>query len=273
MLKLPTRVLGAFFAFTVTAGFAELGLGGDFSVEGGCRWDDYRQSGNAPAVSGTYIRNKIKKNYLGTFDINARATFDDAAYFRIVGRYGGPLTKPQREVTVGSTTTLESIDHYGFAYDVGAAVGYTFDLFAGDFLIAPEFGYTYSRLKVDEAEFIGFGAPFAGAVFKWVLVKTWILNIQLDYYFAGSRREKLTPPIADITTGSSPLYITKGRAQGPEGSILLGYDFNSSWTLGVKYRLKYLFTNERTLNGDPITWAEKTAWTTNNISLQLGYIF
>ena len=274
MKKLSARGLLLFSACAFPAmGWADLGLGGMFSIAGGFRWDHYKQEGSSPAHSTTHVRNKIKHIHLGTFAVNARATYDDAAYLRIVGRYASVVTRPYREVTIGAASSLSTIDNRDFSYDLGIAAGYTFDLFAGDFLIAPEFGYGYARLKIDENEHLGFGAPFAGFEVTWTPVQVWIVKLHFDYSFFGSRREKLTTPIAGITPGSIPLYLNQGRVQGPEGALYFGHTFNHHWSLGVQYRLKYLFTNERTIHGTSTTWTEKTSWTTNSLSLKLGYIF
>lgn len=256
-----------------TLGWTELGLGGDFSIAGGFRWDHYSQKGFSPANSTTYVRNKIKHIQLGTFTVNARATYDDAAYLRILGRYGSVLTRPYRDVTIGNLSSLSTVENRDFSYDLGIAAGYTFDLFAGDFLIAPEFGYGYARLKIDENESLGFGAPFAGFELTWTPVQVWVVKLHFDYYFLGTRREKLTPPIAGITPASTPLYLNHPHIQGPEGSLYFGHTFNDHWKLGLQYRIKYLFTEEHTINGPSTTWSEKTSWTTNSLSLQLGYIF
>lgn len=248
-----------------------LGLGSEVSFEGGFRWDHYDQSGSLPADSTTRARNKIQCIHLGTFTTRGRLTYDDAGYLRINGSYGSIVTRPERAVTVGMTTSRSRVDTREFAYDIGAAVGYTFDLFAGDFFIAPEFGYGYSRLKIDETDNLSFGAPFFGIECKWKLVEVWRLKLHFDYYFLGTRREKLSPPAAGLTTGT--LYLNDGRVQGPEGMLYFGYHFNHNWSLGVQYRLKYLFTDKKTINGPPTTWKEKTSWTTNAVSLNLGYIF
>lgn len=249
-----------------------LGLGGEVSFEGGFRWDHYDQSGSLPADSTTRVRNKIDRIHLGTFTTEGRLTYDDAGYLRIKGSYGSIVTHPKREVTVGAITSPSLIDTREFAYDIGAALGYTFDLFAGDFLIAPEFGYGYSRLKIDETDNLGFGAPFFGVELKWSLVEVWRLKLHFDYYFLGTRREKLPPPTAGLTSEDT-LFLSEGRVQGPEGALFFGYDFNNHWTLGVQYRLKYLFTESVILDGTSTTWKEKTSWTSNAISLNLGYIF
>lgn len=264
------RTLSTFWLFPVV-GWA-LGLGGEVVFEGGLRWDHYDQSGSSPANSTTLVRNKMRRIQLGTFTTEARLTYDDAGYFRIKGSYGSIVTRPQREVTVGATVSPSIVDTREFAYDIATALGYTFDLFAGDFLIAPEFGYGYSRLKIDETDNLGFGAPFFGLELTWKLVEVWKLRLHFDYHFLGTRREKLPPPTAGLTSQEA-LFLNDGRVQGPEGLLYLGHEFNKNWALGVQYRLKYLFTDKKVINGISTTWKEKTAWTTNAVSLNLGYTF
>jgi len=249
-----------------------LGLGGTISFEGGFRWDHYDQSGSLPADATTRVRNKVKHIHLGTFTTEARLTYDDAGYFRLKGGYGSVVTRPQREVTVGATTSPSYVDTREFAYDLATALGYTFDLFAGDFLIAPEFGYGYSRLKIDETDNLSYGAPFFGLELRWNIVEVWKMRLHFDYHFLGTRREQLPPPTAGLTTEDA-LSLRDGHVQGPEGLLYFGYDFNKQWTLGVQYRLKYLFSDKQVINGTSTTWKEKTSWTTNVISLNLGYIF
>lgn len=271
-------VLGAVALPLASAAFGSVDVG--LSLSGGYRWDNIRRSGDVAdltigANTISHVSERDKVNSI-TVDLDAVVALNRDFYIRVNGNYGGVITNPKESLSaIGSTANLNTsgtIDDKNHCYGFGGAVGYQFDFSNGEFALAPEFGYTYSRMKIVDEDFLGVGAPFLGLQFRWMFAQNWSMDLGVSYYFIGSRHEKYQ---ASQFTNS---YMKKGNFMGPEGNLGFFYYLGESWSFGLKYRFKYLESAKRTYPegagaGTARITNERTRWITNHVSIEAGYTF
>lgn len=273
-------VLGAVALPLASAAFGSVDIG--LSLSGGYRWDNIRRSGDTASLTVdsntiTHVSERDKVNSI-TVDLDAVVALNRDFYVRLNGNYGGVITDPKETVsftgtTSGSATT--TITNKNQCYGFGGAVGYMFSFSNGEFALAPEFGYSYSRMKILDEDFLGVGAPFLGLQFRWMFAQNWSMDLGANYYFLGSRHEKYSPATA---VGLGNGYLKKGYFKGPEANLGFYYYLGQSWSFGVKYRFKYLESSKRTYPaGSDASTAritnERTRWITNQVSVEVGYTF
>jgi hypothetical protein len=268
-------VLGAVALPLASAAFGSVDVG--LSLSGGYRWDNIRRSGDAAGITGvTHVSERDKVNSL-TVDLDAVVALNSDFYVRVNGNYGGVISNPKETVAItgtSSSNTTGTIDDKNHCYGFGGAVGYQFDFSNGEFSLAPEFGYTFSRMKIVDADFLGVGAPFIGLQFRWMFAQNWSMDLGASYYFIGSRHEKYAPAAA---AGLGSGYMKKGNFMGPEGNLAFFYYLGESWSLGLKYRFKYIESAKRAYPDGATSGArltnERTRWITNHVSIEAGYTF
>lgn len=257
-MKQKTKILALISIAPLTA--FGLNVGGSVGLESGYRWDEVKYSG---ANSG--INTKVKVDNLNglTAGLNGRLTLDDI-YIRANGAYMWTLSTPITTATNGSNTIEISLEkEYG--YDVGGAAGYNFYFNEGEFSLAPEIGFAYSKLYINTNVPESAASPFVGFDFNWMFSTDWKFGFLFDFHFFGFRSSQL------LSGGLPPADpVTKGKYMGPEAKIAFDYSFTENWSLGLAYRFKYLFTGKENFGAFTDT---KETWMTNNATVKVDYTF
>jgi len=260
----------------VSAAFADVDA--SLSLAGGFRWDSLERAGNAANITGITHASEKEKVQSATVELNGRVSFNHDLYVRAYGIYGGVVTNPKEILTIEGTsaaTATVEIDNKDFCYDFGGALGWQFDFKNGEFMLSPEIGYGYSRIKVIDLDWFSTGAPFVGLQMKWMFATNGFMDLGASYYFAGSRRDYYS---AASAIGFGNGSIKEGHVYGPEAFLGFGYDLTKNWSLGVKYRFKYQKTAKRVYPEGAVSPTarltdEQTTWMTNHVSLEVGYSF
>lgn len=236
-------------------------VGGALSIETGYRFDQVEQK----FIEGSdEIRLEYKDINGVSLGLNGLLTLNEM-YIRAMGDYVFITQEPK----FVASQDVESETGFGskeFAADALVAFGYTFAFNQGEYTIAPEAGFAYSRDTLSKSGsnelYLESGTGFVGANFNWLISPDWNFGLLFDFHFAGYRN--FTNTADSPETLSSMIY-------GPEAKASFDYFFTENWSLGVAYRFKYLFTSKKTQ--DELGVDESVTWMTNNATFNIGYTF
>ena len=196
------------------------------SATTGYRWDVVKRAIdvdlNEDELVSASTRDKVGSL---TFGLNGIVSMNRKLYFRANGNYGKVIQPSDEtiEATVFEESVVQSteINNKYYSWAFGGAAGWDFVFYEGNFRLAPELGFGYSRVKIDKADYIASAAPFAGFQLHWIFAKFWSFDLSSSYYFEGSHRENI---------GESSLK--KGHMCGPEAIAGFSYQFNKNWNFG-----------------------------------------
>lgn len=265
-MKQTTKLL-ALLGLAPLAAFA-VDVGGSLGLESGYRTDKIKIEGAAAGYAD--FTQEVKHLNGLSLGMNGRLTLNDV-YFRANADYTWILSTPKW--SAGTDGYVVSIDlPKKHTYDLGGALGYTFCLNDGEFSLAPEVGYSYTRANISsDSEYLNgsvnqsIGSVFIGCDFNWMFSTDWKFGLLFDFHFLGSRRSELFNVTAlDRST------LTTGKYMGPEAKVAFDYSFTENWSMGFAYRFKYLFTGRD--NGAGFTDAKQT-WVTNQATVKFDYAF
>lgn len=237
-------------------------ISGTLSTDIGYRFDTWRLNGQ---LSGSEVIEKAQNLEGMSLGLNGRLLLDN---FYLRGRGSALLTlsRPNYLRMVGGTpqTSLRLDKREGYNFE--AAFGYPF-YWGCDFIsLAPEIGFSYQSLALTRGKSVKAGTPFIALASGVKVAPNWHLNLGFGYHFLGLNR-------ADIVHGSNlgVAKETKGTYSGTDLKVSLDFSPVESWSIGIGYQFKYLFT-ERKDYTSTFTHANMR-WITNTATFNLAYTF
>lgn len=248
-----------FFGTLVAFSAAYSSFHGEVGVSAGYQIETLKQQYEA---SGT--EHKIEFDQIGApvSELSALFSFNHNVYLRGAGALGeshfGFRKKHYEDGVLISETTGTKV----YARSWLSAIGWQFDFADSAYTLCLEGGYQYSALKYVITENLRqrCRSIFLGMLAHLPLNSRWFVDLSIDYIFSGTRLERVEGEDFNM-----------GKYQGPLTSALLGVDFSEHWSVGLNWKMRYLFSDHT--SSTATLKNEHSRWLMNRFVLLLSCRF